>query len=138
MLSQGSIPTVFPVDFREKLDSGVMIAAPTSSGGTYVVFNALRVDPRDRAVDQEPFAIIVHSTGAAASGMFLHHGDWEGRTEHPSREFWSQVDDSGIGNFFLANPPSGLSSGTLDQLSDGHREAFESAISYLRSSNTTD
>ena len=136
LVSSESIPTIFPSAFRSKLDSGVMIAAPTSSGGTYLVFNARRVDFKDRAIDQEPFAVIVHSSGPDPSGMFLHHGDWEGRTETPYSSFWSQVDESGVGDYFLANPPSGRTSGSLDELSRGDRGAFETAIRYLRSSNT--
>lgn len=133
LLSKESLPTVFPQSFREKLDSGIVIAAPTSSGGTWLVFNALRVDSRDQAIDQEPFAIIVHSTGAASSGMFLHHGDWPGRTESPPSGFWDRVQESGIGNYFYSNPPSGLTSGDLYQLPPGHREAFEKVTAYHRS-----
>jgi hypothetical protein len=134
LLSQDSIPTVFPQDFRHKLDSAVMIAAPTSSGGTYLVCNALRADLRTREIDQEPFAVIVHSTGLDPRGMFLHHGDWPDRTQTPPQAFWSSVDESGVGDYFLSNPPSGLNSGTLDELPRGHRAAFDSAISHYRSS----
>ena len=133
LVSKDSIPTVFPDSFRRKLDSAVMIAAPTSSGGTYLVCNALRVDSRTKAVDQEPFAIIYHSTGADPSGMFLHHGNWRHRTQTPPSDFWDQVGESGVGNYFLTNPPSGLTSGSLDQLPPGHRDAFDSAVSYYRS-----
>jgi len=38
MLSHQSIPTLFPQRFRKKLDSAVVISAPTSSGGTWLVF----------------------------------------------------------------------------------------------------
>jgi hypothetical protein len=133
LLSQESIPSVFPDSFKRKLDSAIMIAAPTSSGGTYLVCNALRADSRTRAVDQEPFAIIFHSTGADPSGMFLHHGNWPERTQPAPPGFWTHVQESGVGNFFLTNPPSGLTSGALAQLPAGHREAFDSAVSYYRS-----
>ena len=134
VLSHQSIPTVFPEPFRNKLDSAVVISAPTSSGGTWLVFNALRPDRRAGQIDQEPFAIIIHSTGADPSGMFLHHGKWRGRSQKPPDGFWAHVDESGIGNYFLANPPSELTQGPLDQLPAGHREAFESATMHYRSS----
>lgn len=133
MLSQESIPSVFPESFRRKFDSAIMIAAPTSSGGTYLVCNALRADFRAKAVDQEPFAVIFHSTGADPSGMFLHHGNWPHRTQPPPAGFWDHIQKSGVGNFFLTDRPSGLTSGALDQLPPGHREAFDSAVSHYRS-----
>src|SRR5262245_14805458 len=134
LVSRESIPSVFPPEFRKKFDSAVVISAPTSSGGTWLVFNALRPDRPAGQIDQEPFAIIVNSSGADPSGMFLHHGKWRGRSQKPPHGFWAQVDESGIGNYFFANPRSGLTQGPLDQLPTGHREAFESATRHYRSS----
>ena len=134
ILSKESLPTVFPPTFRRKLDSGVLIAGPTSSGGTYLVCNALRVDARARAIDQEPFAVIVHTAGASTAAMFLHHGTGPRRTQPPPPGFWEQVAESGVGNYFLVNPPSGTTGGTLDQLPADHRAAFDSAISHVRAS----
>ena len=131
-LRKESLPSVFPQDLREKMDSAVMIVAPTSTGGVYLVFNARRVDPKDRAIDQEPFVIISHSTGPSFSGMFVHHGDWQGRTEKPPQEYWDHVEESGIGNYFLSNPPAGRLSGTLAQLSEGDYGAFQTAITMIR------
>lgn len=137
LVPKAGIPTLFPAPFRQKFDSALAIAAPTSSGGTYLVFNALRVEPRSREIDQEPFAIIVHSTGPAVSGMFLHHGNWPDRTRRPPAAFWAHVDESGVGDYFLTYPPSALTTGTLDELPPGHREAFDRAISYYRSGLST-
>ena len=134
LLSRESVPSVFPERFRKKLDSAVVISTPTSSGGTWLVFNAIRPDRRAGKLDQEPFALIVHSSGPDPSGMFLHHGKWRGRSQLPPSGFWAHVDQSGIGGYFLSNPPSGLTRGTLEQLPPGHREAFESVTSYYRSS----
>ncbi len=136
ILSQDSIPSVFPEGFRQKLDSAVVIGAPTSSGGTYVVFNAKRVDEKARMIDDEPFAVIVNSTGPDVSGMFLHHGDWETRTQPGPTEFWEQVDESGVGNYMFTNPPSGQSSGDLSDLPAGDRAAFDSAVRHLRGGST--
>ena len=71
--SQSQIPSIFSPSFREKMDSALAIATETSTGGTYLVAVASRVDFKDRAIDQEPFGIIVHSTGAGASRVFLHN-----------------------------------------------------------------
>jgi len=133
VLHKESLPNAFPPDFREKMDSAVLIAAPTSTGGTYLVFNARRVDTKSKAIDQEPFAIISHSTGPSSSGMFIHHGDWEGRTETPPQAFWDHVNESGIGDYFLSNPPVNRLSGTFADLPKGDRGAFEQAIILIRS-----
>ena len=87
-------------------------------------------------MDEEPFAVIVNSTGAHHSGMFLHHGNWPNRTQKAPQAFWDHVKESGVGNYFLTNPPSGASSGTLENLPHGQQAAFDSIVSRLRSSST--
>jgi hypothetical protein len=133
IIQQNDLPSVLPSDFRKKIDSAVMITAPTSTGGTYLVYNNLRVEQKEKAIDQHPFAIIVHSTGPSPSGILIHHGKWEGRTTKAPEVFWNYVNESGVGNYFYTNPPNGLSSGTLDELPDGHRDAFEKIINRIRS-----
>ena len=126
------LPSVFPAAFREKIDSALVIATPTSTGGTYLAYSANRVDFKYRAIDIEPLGLIVHSTGPSSSACFLHHGDWEGRTEPPPARFWEDVQQSGIGDWFNANPPNGISEGTLDLLPKGHRGAFDSLVREIR------
>lgn len=126
------LPTVFPESFRQKVDSAVVVAAPTSTGGAYLAYSANRVDYRDQKIDIEPFGLIVHSTGASSSGVFLHHGDWDGRTESPPDGFWEVASRSGIGDFFRASPPEGLRQGDLDQLPKGHRGAFDAIVHAIR------
>jgi hypothetical protein len=96
--------------------TAVFITAPTSTGGTCLVNNNLRVDHKAGAIDQQPFALIVHFTGPSPNGMLVHHGKWKGRTTIPPKEFWDHVNESGAENYFYTNPPSGLNGGTLDQL----------------------
>jgi hypothetical protein len=66
LVSRSDLPSIFPHSLREKIDSALMIAAPTSTGGTYLAFSANRVDSKARAIDVEPFGVIVHSTGLRA------------------------------------------------------------------------
>lgn len=126
------LPSVFPYDFQSKLDSALVIVEPTDTGGTYLVTNAVRLDFKDKALDQEPFGLIVSDTGAGSIGVFIHHGTWSGRTEHPPEEFWEEATSSGIGNYFLAVPPSGSMLGSLDELPKGHRGAFDAVVESLR------
>jgi hypothetical protein len=132
IVPQSELPSVFPVAFREKLDSALLIASPTSTGGAYLAFSAHRIDFKDKAIDIEPFGLIVHSTGPSPSGVFLHHGNWPGRTENPPQRFWAEVLESGIGNYFHTNPPEGAVEGTLEQLPKGHRGAFNALVSEIR------
>ena len=126
------LPSLFPETFRAKIDSAVVIAAPTSTGGTYLVFSANRVDLKARALDIEPFGVIVHSTGPAPSGAFIHHGTWADRTQYPPEPFWVDVSQSGIAQYFLASPPASRSAGRLAELPKGHAGAFEAIVRELR------
>lgn len=132
IVPRNELPSVFPPAFLEKIDSAVVIAAPTSTGGTYLVYSANRVDFKDGAIDIEPFGLIVHSTGPSSSGVFLHHGDWEGRTEPAPSRFWDDVQESGVGDWFIANPPQGITEGTLEQLPKGHPGAFDAMTREIR------
>lgn len=132
LLPGSELPSVFPDSFRTKIDSALLIAAQTSTGGTYLAFSANRVDLKTRAIDIEPFGVIVHSTGPSPSGVFIHHGTWEGRTEYPPPAFWEEVSRSGVGQYFLTNPPDNLREGTLEQLPKGHRGAFEALVQEIR------
>ncbi len=132
LLPGRELPSVFPDTFRKKIDSALLISAQTSTGGMYLAFSANRVDGRDQAIDIEPFGMILHSTGPNPSGVFIHHGTWEGRTEYPSPAFWEEVSRSGIGHYFLTNPPGNLREGTLAQLPKGHRGAFEALVHEIR------
>jgi hypothetical protein len=132
IVASRELPSVFPASFRSRIDSALVIATPTSTGGTYLITNALRVDFKDRALDQEPFGLIVHSSGADSSGVFLHHGAWSGRTVYPPASFWLEVSSSGVGDYFLAAPPSGQREGTLEELPSSHRAAFATIIKVIR------
>jgi len=132
LVPSSDLPRVFPSDFRSKIDSALVVSAPTSSGGTYLAYSGNRVDFKAKRIDIEPFGVIVHSTGPSSSGVFLHHGSWEGRTEPPPAGFWEAVEESGVGNYFHSNPPAGLRRGTLEQLPKGHKGAFEAVLREIR------
>jgi hypothetical protein len=94
------------------------------------MLNALRVD--DQEIDQQPFGVIVSSSGASSSGVWLDHGNWLGRTFEPPPEFWDPVDGRAIGSYYYSSPPSGKREGSLDQLSGGHADAFAEITALLR------
>jgi hypothetical protein len=132
IVPRAELPDVFPESFRNKIDSALVIAALTSTGGTYLAYSANRIDYKDQAIDIEPVGLIVHSTGASSSAVFLHHGSWPERTERPSPKVWDQLTASSVGDYFLTNPPDGRREGTLDELPKGHRGAFDELIVTIR------
>ena len=132
LIPQAELPSVFPPTFRQKIDSAIMVSTPTSTGGLYLAYSAHRVDFKARQIDIEPFGLVVHSSGQGTSGVFLHHGDWEGRTAPPPADFWDAVTETQLGDYFLSNPPAGLRAGSIQQLPRGHRGAFESVIKEIR------
>ena len=94
--------------------------------------NAVRVDEKVGMLDHEPFAVSVLSSGASTGGIFVHHGDWEGRSEAAPTGFWDKVEESGIGDYFLANPPSNSTGGALGDLPTSHQNAFYRSVELLR------
>ena len=130
LVAGAALPSVFPSSLRAKIDSAVLIAAPTSFGGTYLAYSANRVD--GGSIDVEPFGLIYHSTGPGQCGVFVHHGEWKRRTTPVPAGFTEHIVRSGIGEYFMAHPPDGLLSGSLDQLSAGHLGAFGVVINQLR------
>ena len=132
VLSQNQIPSVFPESLRTKIDSALIITADTSTGGSYLVINSLRVDSKANAIDMEPFGLIINSTGASSSAVFLHHGNWDGRTQEAPSSFWDDVERNGIGNLLSARAPVGQTSGLLEDLSYDHSGAFKNIISEIR------
>ena len=100
-IGQDELPASMPSSLRDKIDNGVVMVSGTPEGDVVMVCNLSRVDHKDSAVDQQPFAIIFDSQRHAGSGVFLNHGTWEGRTSSPPDEFWDHVDESGVGNYYI-------------------------------------
>jgi hypothetical protein len=115
------------------MTSALLMWERTSSGSIYLVCNGIRHDVKDNALDQEPFGIVVHSSGASPSGIFIHHGDWRRRTTPITPAVSQVLDSTSLGNYFpLGETPSG-SSGPLADLSDtSHEGAFKTMLQKLK------
>lgn len=136
LISHDSIPKAFAQSLREKVDSALLIVSGSPSATTYLVFDALRVDKKAGLIDQEPFAVAVTGSGASAGGVFVHHGSWESRSFAPPDDFWQTVQSSGVGNYFLANPPAGKTSGSLSELPFGSAGAWDAVITHVTGSSS--
>lgn len=137
ILSSTELSGVLPERYIAKIDSLIGVRSPTSSGGTCLMLNSLRVDPRTTLIDQDPLALFVGSTGVSSTAVLVHHGDWDDRSWEASSDLWRQVEDSGIGKYYMLNPPGGLRSGSLDELPKGTSGALQSVLDALRSRRTT-
>ncbi len=135
IISRDQLPSVFPCSLRSKVDSALVITADTSTGGTYFIVSAWRLDRKDCAFDNEPFGLIVHASGASEDGVFLHHGEWEGRTQPIPDYLLNAIDSEGVGDYLWAIPPADQNEGgllDLVPLPRPHRGAFHSIVQEIR------
>jgi hypothetical protein len=70
-LSSSEIPSAIPASLRSKMISALLMWERTSSGCMYLVCNGIRLDEKDNALDQEPFGVVVHSSGASPTGILV-------------------------------------------------------------------
>lgn len=133
VLAQERIPGVFAPVLKGKCDYAIVMVSNVTVASTVFVCNALRVDVKDGAIDQEPFGVAVIGDQPAQSGLFLHHGSWDGRTvRNVPPEFWGCVASSGVGNHypFPELPPASF--GSLSELKQtSHASAFKEIVERL-------
>jgi hypothetical protein len=104
----------------------------TSSSSIFLIFNGIRLDQKDNALDQEPFGIVINSTGASTYGIFIHHGDWPNRTTPITSEVQKILESTSLGNYFPLNEVPQSSSGSLTDLQNtSHERAFNKTIDRL-------
>ncbi len=131
-ISRDQLPSAVPQTLRRKMPRALLMWERKASGDTYLVCNGLRVDPKVDAVDQEPFGLVVHSSGANTGGVFIHHGGWRGRTTPLTPELRTALESTCLADYFpLAGAPS-TSSGPLSDLSrTQHAGAFAATLAGL-------
>jgi hypothetical protein len=132
LLSPSDTSIILPAGLGPKVANTVLITSGSSSGSTYIVYNALRIDTSAGLVDQEPFAIVVSGGVVQPTMVAVHHGTWESRSFDPGPDFWRAVSASKASDYFLSQPPSGMTKGDLNSLPYGSRGAFEAAVSALQ------
>ena len=133
-VNKGNIPSFVPPTMRPKLDGGVWVASGSSSGVTYLMFGAERVDIPEDAVDIQPFGVAVFPSGASTGMALIHHGGWPDRTVQLPDDFGTVTDSCATGSYFFSQPPEGKTSGSLDELSVGQRNAFDRIVGSLSGS----
>jgi hypothetical protein len=135
-VNKGEIPSFVPPTMRPKLDGGVWVASGSSSGVTYLMFGAERVDVPAGSLDIQPFGMVVFSSGASTGMALIHHGGWMDRSVPLPPDFTAVASSCSTGSYFFARPPDGKTSGSLDELGPGQKAAFEHILRSLNPRST--
>ncbi len=112
------------------------MASGSSSGVTYLMFGAERVDLPANSLDIQPFGVSVFSSGASTGMALIHHGGWVDRSIQLPDDFRAIASSCSSGSYFFSRPPEGKTNGSLDELSAGHKAAFERIVSSLSPPST--
>jgi hypothetical protein len=133
-LPSSEIPKAIPEPLRNKLKSAMLMWERTSSSSVFLVFNNIRFDQKDNSLDQQPFGIVVNSSGASTYGIFIDHGNWQNRSIPITPEVISILESTSLGNYFpFREEVSQNSSGSLTDLKNtSHGSAFKEMISELK------
>jgi hypothetical protein len=138
-LSTGEIPSAIPLSLRSKLTGAMMMWEQSTDGSVYLIFNGVRLDAKDNTLDQEPFGVAVNSSGADSSGVFIHHGDWEGRTVELSTASSNLLESTSLGQYFpLVHFPDASSGPLSDLAKTSHEGAFNRMMAHFLGSTGGD
>lgn len=132
VLTPADLPGPLPAALTQKYDSLVLLASGLSTGSVCYMLNGHRVDQPAKAVDQMPFGFIDTSGQAPSSGCLIQHGDWPERTTTPPQEFWTHLNNSGLGLCFLISELPAQQSGTTSELKiQSQLDAFNTLVTNL-------
>jgi hypothetical protein len=120
----------------KKYDS-VLVLSSGVHGSEAVVFmaNGHRVEAKVSAIDQMPFGFGYLTGGGNTSGLLIQHGAWAERTSTPPAEFWTHIQQSGIGTCYPLSVLPDRVSGHISELQVATQTtgAFENLIAGLKS-----
>jgi hypothetical protein len=133
IVGPADFPPDTPVSLANRCDSATRITSGSAGDRVCVLYNFRRLDRG--SVDEQPLGVFITDGQVAVTGSFVQHGDWLGRTTTVSTAFAARISGSGIGGYYLAHPPAGVSSGSLDQLVGSDLRAFETFIATIASAS---
>jgi len=129
---------VLPADYARKIDGSLVMVKRLGSETTLVALNNNRVDRRAWAIDQDLWAVVVHSSGASTGAIRIGHGEWEGRSTPIPQGFFEAVQRSGIGQYFpLETYPNSTSGPLKDLYGTSHQAAFDELVIRMSSASTS-
>lgn len=124
---------IIPDPLLDKTQSVFVVCSGTASGNAYYMANINRVDYKDSAIDQMPFAFAFIGDEPAPSGVLLQHGDWMGRTTHPPEGFFDHITASGIGRYYPTIEMPSNQAGALEEIAGTSQQSgFQTVINFLQ------
>ena len=131
-LSQKEIPSVFPETLKQKLSHAILMVDKSTTFNTFLMCNGVRIDSNSSAIDDQPFGIVITSTGASTEGIIIHHGDWLNRTKELTQELKTVLNSTSLADYYpVINPPL-ENSGHLSELDKtSHLGAFKAIVNYF-------
>ncbi len=125
---------LLPDTLLDKMDSILLVCSGSSEDMACFMMNGNRVDFKDDAVDQMPFAFFCSGSTPLTSGSLTQHGDWPSRSDKsPPQEFWDQISSSGIGQCFPLPEMPVCHSGSISDLKiKSQWDALEDSVSILK------
>jgi len=121
-LTQNKLPSVIPESLRRKMPLSILMFEKTTNGRTYIVSNGIRHDEKANNLDQEPFGVVVYTTGSSPVGVFIHHGTWRRRTIPIPQDIKGVLTSTGLGDYFPLTDIPTASSGQLSELKKTSQE----------------
>ncbi len=142
LCKEGTYVTVAPSALSGLVSDGllskansVLVMASASGSTSVYVANINRVDMPASAIDQEPYIAAFDHGASAASGGYVHHGNWKGRTDVLGQLLYDAVSASGITACFPLREMPASSSGVLQDLPvDSQHAAFWASVLGLKNS----
>lgn len=124
--SMQNLSTILPPELTNQYHSVVIAGSPVAGGTIYYMANGNRIDASGSAIDQMPFGLAFVGQNASGSACLIQHGDYKNRTTYPPADFWAQVRQSGIYNYYPLQELPVKSAGKLSELNvKSQLEAFE-------------
>jgi len=121
-----SLSAILPCELTDKYHSVVIAGSQVAGGTVYYMANGNRIDASGSAIDQMPFGIAFVGQTASGSACLIQHGDYENRTTYPPFDFWAQVKQSGIYNYYPLQELPEKAAGKLSELNiKSQLDAFE-------------
>lgn len=133
VISPAALPGIVPAGLLAKTNSVLVMGSASPHGVVYYMANLNRVDLPAQAIDQQPFGLAFVGTSPAGSACLVQHGNWPGRTSHPTADFWAEVHASRLSAYYpLAELPA-IPSGPLSSLLPSSQgSAFRTVVAQLQ------
>ncbi|MEE9603997.1 MAG: hypothetical protein V3V70_00370 [Candidatus Scalindua sp.] len=128
------LPGVLPSELTNKYESIFVMASGdgVENGIVYYMANGNRLDYKDNTIDQQPFGLAFIDNTPIPSGCLIQHGDWEGRTTRPPKEFWDKVSKSEVGQRYPLSELPEKDSGSINDINiKSQNTAFSTLVKQI-------